>query len=177
MDEDHPRQTTPQLTQLGDGCRHCGLPARVHPASCHVACHPTQGWPAPTFDSQSTHCHRMRAIRSRALARAKPPAQGGDERTWLHAFLDERVAEMRKEPAHSDTSRVDTAAGLPRQRQLQPEHAAGVRRLRRPVPHRLTSPVTTPLPRRRGRRSPEAGRRRAAASGPRRSTRGTARRG
>jgi chitosanase len=51
----------------------------------------------------------MRSIRSRALQRAKPPAQGGDERTWLNVFLDERVAEMKKEEAHSDTSRVDTA--------------------------------------------------------------------
>jgi chitosanase len=51
----------------------------------------------------------MRAIRSRALAKAKPPSQGGDERVWLNAFLDERVVEMNKEEAHSDTSRVDTA--------------------------------------------------------------------
>jgi chitosanase len=51
----------------------------------------------------------MRAIRSRALRKAKPPAQGGDERVWLNVFLDERVAEMKKEEAHSDTSRVDTA--------------------------------------------------------------------
>jgi chitosanase len=29
--------------------------------------------------------------------------------TWLNAFLDERVVEMKKEEAHSDTSRVDTA--------------------------------------------------------------------
>ncbi|MFE9955109.1 chitosanase [Micromonospora sp. NPDC005299] len=62
------------------------------------------------YDAAVMHGYEgMRAIRSRALARAKPPAQGGDERTWLHAFLDERVAEMRKEQAHSDTSRVDTA--------------------------------------------------------------------
>ncbi|MCU7727243.1 chitosanase [Actinoplanes sp. KI2] len=51
----------------------------------------------------------MRAIRSRALAKARPPSQGGEERTWLNAFLDERVVEMKKEEAHSDTSRVDTA--------------------------------------------------------------------
>ncbi|MBM0224696.1 MULTISPECIES: chitosanase [Micromonospora] len=62
------------------------------------------------YDAAVMHGYEgMRGIRSRALARAKPPAQGGDERTWLHAFLDERVAEMRKEAAHSDTSRVDTA--------------------------------------------------------------------
>ncbi|BCJ47123.1 chitosanase [Actinoplanes ianthinogenes] len=51
----------------------------------------------------------MRAIRSRALRKAKTPAQGGDERTWLNTFLNERVKEMKKEEAHSDTSRVDTA--------------------------------------------------------------------
>jgi chitosanase len=51
----------------------------------------------------------MRSIRSRALAKAKPPAQGGDEKAWLNAFMDERIVEMKKEEAHSDTSRVDTA--------------------------------------------------------------------
>ncbi|MEU5909345.1 chitosanase [Micromonospora sp. NPDC047527] len=62
------------------------------------------------YDAAVMHGYEgMRQIRSRALARAKPPAQGGDERAWLHAFLDERVIEMRKEAAHSDTSRVDTA--------------------------------------------------------------------
>ncbi|WP_284706196.1 chitosanase [Micromonospora phytophila] len=62
------------------------------------------------YDAALMHGYAgMRAIRNRALARAKPPAQGGDERAWLYAFLDERVIEMRKEAAHSDTSRVDTA--------------------------------------------------------------------
>ncbi|MGI5240170.1 chitosanase [Dactylosporangium sp. CA-139066] len=48
-------------------------------------------------------------IRKAALARAKSPAQGGDETAYLNAFLDARVAAMRSEEAHSDTSRVDTA--------------------------------------------------------------------
>ncbi|WP_425586257.1 chitosanase [Streptomyces sannanensis] len=48
-------------------------------------------------------------IRRRALGRARPPAQGGDEVTYLHAFLDARVRAMRQERAHWDTSRVDTA--------------------------------------------------------------------
>ncbi|MFC3505532.1 chitosanase [Micromonospora krabiensis] len=62
------------------------------------------------YDAAVMHGYEgMRAIRSRALARATPPAQGGDERAWLHAFLDERVIEMRREAAHSDTSRIDTA--------------------------------------------------------------------
>ncbi|GAA0601828.1 chitosanase [Kribbella sandramycini] len=48
-------------------------------------------------------------IRSRALGQAKPPSQGGNETTWLNAFLDARVWAMKQEEAHSDTSRVDTA--------------------------------------------------------------------
>ncbi|MCF3130365.1 chitosanase [Streptomyces olivochromogenes] len=48
-------------------------------------------------------------IRKRALRQAKPPAQGGDETTYLNAFLDARVWAMKQEEAHSDTSRVDTA--------------------------------------------------------------------
>ncbi|RKE23548.1 chitosanase [Streptomyces sp. TLI_171] len=48
------------------------------------------------------------SIRKAALAKAKPPAQGGNETTYLNAFLDAREAEMRKEEAHSDTTRVST---------------------------------------------------------------------
>ena len=49
-------------------------------------------------------------IRRRALdSGARPPAQGGDEVRWLHAFLDARVWTMKQEPAHEETSRVDTA--------------------------------------------------------------------
>jgi len=51
----------------------------------------------------------LQSIRSRALGRAQTPAQGGDETGYLNAFLDERVIEMKKEEAHSDTSRIDTA--------------------------------------------------------------------
>ncbi|MCK7624675.1 chitosanase [Streptomyces sp. RS10V-4] len=49
------------------------------------------------------------ALRERALAKAAPPARGGDEKTYLNAFLDARVWAMKQEEAHSDTSRVDTA--------------------------------------------------------------------
>ncbi|WP_327272068.1 chitosanase [Streptomyces sp. NBC_01224] len=49
------------------------------------------------------------SIRKRALSKAKPPAQGGNEVTYLNAFLDARVWAMQQEEAHSDTSRVDTA--------------------------------------------------------------------
>jgi chitosanase len=48
-------------------------------------------------------------IRKRALQNAKPPSQGGNETTYLNAFLDARVWAMKQEEAHSDTSRVDTA--------------------------------------------------------------------
>jgi chitosanase len=48
-------------------------------------------------------------IRQRALDNAKPPSQGGDEVTYLNAFLDARVWAMKQEEAHEDTSRVDTA--------------------------------------------------------------------
>ncbi|MET9470065.1 chitosanase [Streptomyces sp. NPDC006544] len=51
----------------------------------------------------------FRNIRKRALSKAKPPSQGGNEATWLNAFLDARVWAMKQEEAHSDTSRVDTA--------------------------------------------------------------------
>ncbi|MFH8791734.1 chitosanase [Streptomyces sp. NPDC017941] len=51
----------------------------------------------------------FRNIRKRALTKAKPPAQGGDEVKYLHAFLDARVWAMKQEEAHEDTSRVDTA--------------------------------------------------------------------
>lgn len=51
----------------------------------------------------------MMSIRARAMMRAKMPAQGGPEAAYLNAFLDERVIEMKKEPAHTDVSRIETA--------------------------------------------------------------------
>ena len=47
-------------------------------------------------------------IRATAMRHAKTPAQGGDERAYLDAFLDARKAAMLTEAAHDDTSRVDT---------------------------------------------------------------------
>jgi chitosanase len=47
-------------------------------------------------------------IRAAAIRKAKPPSQGGNQVTYLNAFLDVRKAAMKKEEAHSDTSRVDT---------------------------------------------------------------------
>ncbi|MFI9585357.1 chitosanase [Streptomyces sp. NPDC052236] len=49
------------------------------------------------------------SIRKKALAKAKSPAQGGNEKAYLNAFLDARVWAMKQEEAHEDTSRVDTA--------------------------------------------------------------------
>jgi chitosanase len=51
----------------------------------------------------------MREIRSRAARAATLPSRGGDEITYLTAFLNARSAMMRTEAAHSDTSRVETA--------------------------------------------------------------------
>ncbi|MFC4081868.1 chitosanase [Amycolatopsis samaneae] len=47
-------------------------------------------------------------IREAALKQAKPPSQGGDEKTYLKAFFEARKVVMKKEEAHADTSRVDT---------------------------------------------------------------------
>ena len=62
------------------------------------------------YDAAVMHGYEgMREIRSRALSQAASPASGGDETAYLDVFLDERVIEMDKEEAHSDTSRVDDA--------------------------------------------------------------------
>ncbi|MFE5583529.1 chitosanase [Kitasatospora sp. NPDC056531] len=47
-------------------------------------------------------------IRAAAMKKARTPAQGGDEATYIKAFLEARKVVMKKEEAHSDTSRVDT---------------------------------------------------------------------
>jgi chitosanase len=48
-------------------------------------------------------------IRAKVMAGAKPPAQGGEEKAYLLAFLKERKFEMSKESAHRDVSRIDDA--------------------------------------------------------------------
>ncbi|MEU3845110.1 chitosanase [Streptomyces sp. NPDC028635] len=48
-------------------------------------------------------------LRERAMRQAKTPAQGGEEKTYLSAFLDVRRAAMRQRRTTQDTSRVDTA--------------------------------------------------------------------
>jgi chitosanase len=52
----------------------------------------------PSFDS----------IRAQALREQRPPAHGGDEIVYLHAFLDARKKAMMEEEAHAETDRVDT---------------------------------------------------------------------
>src|SRR4051812_26284740 len=47
-------------------------------------------------------------IRQTAMKKAKTPAQGGNETTYLNAFLDARKKAMQTDAAHDDTSRVDT---------------------------------------------------------------------
>ena len=62
------------------------------------------------YDAAVVHgADGMRDIRARALRKATTPAQDGDVVAYLNAFLDERVVEMKKEAAHNDTSRIDTA--------------------------------------------------------------------
>ncbi|MFE9822982.1 chitosanase [Streptomyces sp. NPDC005791] len=51
----------------------------------------------------------FRTMRARAVAETEPPSEGGDEEAYLNAFLDARVAALREEPSHRDTSRVETA--------------------------------------------------------------------
>jgi chitosanase len=46
-------------------------------------------------------------IRAQAMKRAKTPAEGGDEVTYLNDFLDVRRALMKTEAKHGDTSRID----------------------------------------------------------------------
>ncbi|MGV8909989.1 MAG: chitosanase [Propionicimonas sp.] len=48
-------------------------------------------------------------IRAAALRRSAPQSLGGDEVTYLNAFLDVRKKAMKAEEAHEDTSRVDDA--------------------------------------------------------------------
>lgn len=48
-------------------------------------------------------------IRTAALAKASAPSAGGDETTYLKAFLAARVRVMKTEEAHADTSRIDDA--------------------------------------------------------------------
>jgi chitosanase len=51
----------------------------------------------------------LRKIRAEAMKSMPTPKLGGDELTYLDAFLKARVRAMKTEEAHSETSRVDTA--------------------------------------------------------------------
>ncbi|MFF6906429.1 chitosanase [Streptomyces sp. NPDC012389] len=51
----------------------------------------------------------FRTMRREAMAAARTPGRGGDEKAYLNAFLDARVAAIGREPSHTDTSRVESA--------------------------------------------------------------------
>ena len=51
----------------------------------------------------------LKSIRKQALKLAATPTAGGDEVVYLENFLDERVIEMKKEPAHRNVTRIETA--------------------------------------------------------------------
>jgi chitosanase len=62
------------------------------------------------FDAAVVHgMDGLAGIRHRAMATAPTPSAGADETAYLDAFLDERDVEMRKEAAHEDVSRVESA--------------------------------------------------------------------
>ena len=62
------------------------------------------------YDAAVVHGYEgMTSIRTRALKKVKTPAQGGNVTTYLNAFLDERVVEMKKETAHEDVTRIENA--------------------------------------------------------------------
>lgn len=48
-------------------------------------------------------------IRAAALKAAKTPAQGGNQTTYLNAFMDARVKAMKAEAAHEDVTRIENA--------------------------------------------------------------------
>lgn len=47
-------------------------------------------------------------IRAAALSHQRTPAQGGDEKAYLNAFLDARKTAMLADPSHRQTDRIDT---------------------------------------------------------------------
>ncbi len=61
------------------------------------------------FDATVMHgADGLARLRKQAAAVARPPSQGGDEVAYLSAFLDARVALMKSEEAHHNTTRLDT---------------------------------------------------------------------
>ncbi len=62
------------------------------------------------FDAAVMHgCSGLLAVRAAARNVARTPYAGGGEAAYLQTFVDARATEMRREGAHSDTTRVDTA--------------------------------------------------------------------
>ncbi|MCH9275891.1 chitosanase [Bifidobacterium amazonense] len=54
----------------------------------------------------------FQAIRAAAMQTATTPSRGGDEATYLRAFLDARTPVMQSEEAHRDLSRLQTQLGF-----------------------------------------------------------------
>ena len=78
-------------------------------------------------------------IRKAAMKKAKTPAQGGNETTYLNAFLDARKVVMKKEEAHSrHQPHRHRAARVPERRQPEPGHAAEVEDVRRQLHDQVT---------------------------------------
>lgn len=59
------------------------------------------------------------AIRKKALKTEKPPSKGGDETSFLTAFLDARVPVMKLETAHSDLSRINAQRKFLREKNFE----------------------------------------------------------
>ncbi|MFJ4918686.1 chitosanase [Streptomyces sp. NPDC088725] len=51
----------------------------------------------------------FRTMREQAMRKIGTPRQGGGESAYLNAFLDARVDAIRREPSHTDSSRIETA--------------------------------------------------------------------
>lgn len=60
-------------------------------------------------------------MRREALAAARSPARGGDEKAYPNAFLDARVAAIGREPSHTGASRVEAPSGISYGEKLQLE--------------------------------------------------------
>ena len=81
-------------------------------------------------------------IRRTAMKKAKTPAQGGNEVTYLNAFLDARVRGDEDRRRRTATPAGSTPrSGCSSSRQPRPQHPADLEGLRRPVRDRLTQPA------------------------------------
>ena len=138
------RRARPRLLQPGGAAGQGGRPARARPV--HLLRRHRHARPRRRRRSASAASARPR------MKKAKTPAQGGDETTYLNAFLDARKAAMKQRGgARRHQPGRHRAAGLPQRRQPRPQPAAELEGLRRPVHHQQLNPATAPPgPARRG---------------------------